>query len=195
MDIAGFIRSADLFDLLVLLFLGAMFILGFIQGVIRRLLGLGSILLSFLFAAQVRDPLGRFLAQNWTHLPAEYSHMIGFGVVFVAASVAFTVLIQGFYRKTPLLSQTTIVDEVLGGILGVIQGLVIIGAIVVITDSFFDLPFIAKDNDELIWIREFHGALDTSGTAALFRDTLIPGFFALVGGFIPADIRELFPAL
>ena len=48
----------------------AMFVLGFIQGTIRRLLGLASMLFSFLFAANLRDPLGDYLAQNWNAVPA-----------------------------------------------------------------------------------------------------------------------------
>jgi membrane protein required for colicin V production len=191
-DVAGFITSQNLFDLLVLLVLFAAFILGFFQGTIRRLLGIASILFSFLVAAQVRDPLGKFLSSNWTQFPREYSYMLGFLIVFVAGSVAFSLVIQGFYKRTPLMSQATIVDEVLGGILGVLQALIILGAITIILDSFFKLPNIAPDNDELKFLRDFWNALDPSGTASVFRGTLIPGFFAVVGAFIPSDIRGLY---
>jgi uncharacterized membrane protein required for colicin V production len=43
-----------------------MFVLGFIQGTIRRVLGLASMLFSFLFAANLREPLGGYLAQTGT---------------------------------------------------------------------------------------------------------------------------------
>ena len=46
------------FDLLVVLFCFGMFVLGFVQGTIRRVLGLASMLFSFLFAANLREPLG-----------------------------------------------------------------------------------------------------------------------------------------
>lgn len=192
MDVAGFITSQNLFDLLVLLVLFFAFILGFVQGTIRRLLGIASILFSFLVAAQVRDALGSFLANNWTQFPREYSYMLGFLIVFVAGSVAFSLVIQGFYKRTPLMARATIVDEVLGGILGVLQALIIIGALTIILDSFFKLPNIAPDNDELKFLRDFWNALDPSGTASVFRGTLIPAFFALVGAFIPSDIRGLY---
>ncbi len=195
MDVAGFITSQNLFDLLVLLVLFGAFVLGFIQGTIRRLLGIASILFSFLVAAQVRDPLGNFLANNWTQVPREYSDMLGFLIVFVAASVAFSLVIQGVYKRTPLMSQTTIVDELLGGILGILQALIILGAITIILDSFFKLPNIAPSNNELKVLRDFWNALDPSGTARIFRDTLIPAFFAAVGAFIPADIRGLYHPL
>ena len=49
-------------DLLLVLFFVGFFVLGFAQGTIRRLIGLASILFSFLFAANVAEPLGGFLA-------------------------------------------------------------------------------------------------------------------------------------
>ncbi|HZM72027.1 MAG TPA: CvpA family protein, partial [Candidatus Polarisedimenticolia bacterium] len=57
-DIQTFLRSFNTFDLLIVLVLMGLFILGFIQGTVRRLLGIASIIFSFLVAAQLREPLG-----------------------------------------------------------------------------------------------------------------------------------------
>ena len=65
----------------------------------------------------------RYLAENWNQFPDEYAVMLGFGIVFVAATIAFTLVIQGFYHKQPLFEKATFVDEILGGILGVVQAL------------------------------------------------------------------------
>ncbi|HWP62784.1 MAG TPA: CvpA family protein [Candidatus Binatia bacterium] len=194
MDVAEFLSSIDLFDLLAILFVFAMFILGVIQGTIRRLLGLAAITFSFLLASQLRDPLGAFLAANWTHLPAEYSYMIGYGTVFVAASVATSLVIQGFYRPQPLFARATFLDELLGGAVGVVQGLVVLGAVIVILDSFFRIPGIAPNPNELGILRDAFLAYDGSGTAALFRETLVPAFFSVLGGFVPDAVRGLFVA-
>ena len=102
MNIGEILSSINRFDLLVVLFLFGMFVLGFIQGTIRRVLGLASMLFSFLFAANLRDPLGNYLAANWNEYPDEYAVMLGFGIVFIAATIAFTVVIQGFYHHQPL---------------------------------------------------------------------------------------------
>ena len=66
--------TVDLF--LALCFIG-FFVLGFAQGAIRRLIGIGSILFSFLLAANIAEPLGEFLADNWTQFPPQYSYMVG----------------------------------------------------------------------------------------------------------------------
>jgi uncharacterized membrane protein required for colicin V production len=191
-NIGEFITSINRFDLLVVLFLFGMFVLGFVQGTIRRVLGLASMLFSFLFAANMRDPLGSFLAANWNQFPDEYAIMLGFGIVFVAATVAFTLVIQGFYKHQPLFEKATFVDESIGGVLGVIQGMFLIGCIIVILDSFFAIPTIPESSAELPFLRGFHGFFDHSATADLFRSRLIPGFYNVFGLIIPDQLKAFY---
>jgi uncharacterized membrane protein required for colicin V production len=191
-NIGEILANIDRFDLIVVLFLFGMFVLGFIQGTIRRLLGLASMLFSFLFAANLRDSLGSFLASNWNQFPDEYAVMVGFGAVFAAATIAFTLVIQGFYHRQALFEKQTIIDEVLGGILGVIQGLFLIGCIIVILDSLFAIPTIPEDPNELLFLRPFWEFLDPSGTAALFRHTLIPAFITVFGLFVPNSLKQFY---
>jgi len=190
-DFGEFVAGLTTFDLLVGLFIFAFFILGFIQGTIRRILGLGSMLFSFLFAANVREPLGQFLADNWRQFPAEYAYMIGFATVFVAATVAFTVTIQGFYKTQPLFEKARFADEILGGFLGVLQAILLILFVTVILDSFFQVPGIPESGGEVIFLRDLWNAIDGSQTGEIFRNSIIPVFFTLMGIFIPADIERL----
>ena len=75
MDIVGAIRSAPLIDLGLLLGLTAFFFLGVVQGAIRRLLGIASMLVAFVLAANLRDPVGDFLAGNWTQFDLGYNRL------------------------------------------------------------------------------------------------------------------------
>jgi membrane protein required for colicin V production len=188
-DIVGFINGLNLFDLVIILILAVAFVLGFIQGTIRRLLGLGSILFSYLLAANLRETLGTFFAANWHQFPAEYSFFIAFGAVFVAASIGFSLLIQGFYHHQDLFVRAKFADEVLGGLLGIVQAMLIIGCLIVILDSFFRNPAMPTSSGELILVRDIFNALNPSNTAHVYRDLLIPGFNALVGILLPGDIR------
>ena len=192
MNIGEILSSINKFDLLVVLFLFGMFVLGFIQGTIRRVLGLASMLFSFLFAANLRGPLGGYLAQNWNDYPDEYAVMLGFAIVFVAATIAFTVVIQGFYHKQELFKRATFADEMIGGLLGIVQGLFLIGAIIIILDSFFQIPTIPISPNEFSWIRSFWETIDPSTTAQIFRSTLIPGFIAVFGLLIPSDLQAFY---
>jgi uncharacterized membrane protein required for colicin V production len=179
-------------DLLLVLYFLAFFVLGFAQGTIRRLIGIASILFSFLFAANLSEPLGAFLGSNWAQFSRQYSYMIGFGTVFVAASLAFALVVQGFYKPQPLFAKARFVDEVIGGLLGLVQAGLILIAVIVILGSFFLIPGIAKDPQELIGLRDLWMALESSKIVDFFQSTLIPGFFVVFDLFIPDSIQVWF---
>ena len=193
MYIEGFFNSLNLFDLASFLFLFGMFVLGFAQGSIRRLLGLAAILFSFFLAGQLRDPLGSFLAQNWTQFPAQYSLMLAYQFVFAFSAILFSIVIQSFYKHQSLFENATVVDELIGGSLGILQGLVLIGSMIVILDSYFLLPVGAVEGpNELPFLRSVFDLYTDSWTASVFRDTLLPAFFALVGALVPEEVRALY---
>jgi uncharacterized membrane protein required for colicin V production len=180
------------FDLLFVLFVFGMFVLGFAQGTIRRVLGIASMLFSFLFAANLRSTFGQYLAQNWNDYPDEYAVMLGFGLVFVAATIAFTAIIQGFYHKQDLFQKNRFVDELIGGLLGVVQAFLLVGFVIIILDSFFRIPTIPKFDTEFAWLRGLFDLINESGVADLFRTRLIPGFITVFGLLIPSDIQAFY---
>ncbi len=193
MNFGQFLSGFGTVDLLIVLYFLGFFVLGFAQGTIRRLLGIGSILFSFLLAASLADPLGSFLGDHWTQFPRPSSYMIGFGAIFLGASIGLSLLIQGFYKNQPLFQKARFADEILGGILGLLQAAIIFGAVLVILDTFFRIQGFGTDPQELPFVRDFWGALDKTGTAALFRSTLIPDAFALLGFLLPNNIVALYP--
>ena len=193
MDLGDFLGGIKTIDLLLVLFFMAFFVLGFAQGTIRRLIGIGAILFSFLFAANAAEPLGTFLGNNWTQFAKQYSYMIGFGTIFVAASLAFALVVQGFYKPQPLFEKARFADEVLGGLLGVLQAGIILGAVVIILDSFFRIPGIPEDAQEIGFLRDLWENLDASAIVDVFRTTVIPAFFTIFGLFIPSSLKTFFP--
>jgi hypothetical protein len=120
----------------------------------------------------------------------EYAVMVGFGTVFVAGAIAFTLVIQGFYKKTPLSERYLLVDELIGGVLGVLQGIIILTCMIIILDSAFEVPGVSQRN-ELILLREIHDAYDPSATARIIRGAVIPLLYAIFGLFIPDSLREI----
>lgn len=182
------------FDLVILLALLAMFIFGYAQGVVRRLLGIGAILFALILGAQLRQGVGQYLANEWTTIAPEYSYMVGFGAVFVAAAVTLSLGIQITYRPAPLFPKYPVLDELLGGILGVIEGIIILVAILLITDPYFTADAF-RDRPgfgEFALLRSLHEWLDPTLTADLLRHSLIPGLLAVVGFLFPQDVRDAF---
>jgi uncharacterized membrane protein required for colicin V production len=188
-DFGEFLAGMTTVDLVLVLFFIGFFVLGFAQGAIRRVIGIGAIMFSFLLAANLYEPLGAFLANNWSQFSRQYSYMIGFGTVFVAAVIAFALVAQGWYKPQPLFAKARWADEIIGGVLGVIEAGIILGAVIIILGSFFLIPGIAQDPNELLGLRELWNALETSKIVDYFQSTLIPGFFAVFGLFIPDTIE------
>ncbi len=191
MDIVGFITSQTLFDILFLLLLLGALVLGFVQGAIRRLLGIVSLVLAFLIAVNLRDPLGAFLAKNWTQFPTEYSYMLAFLGLFVLGAVLLTILIQGFYHRS-LIRNSQALDEIVGAVLGVLQAILLVGLLGIILDSYFKVPGAPHTSGELGFLRSLYEAWDGSEVALVYRDVLIPAFLSLVGWLVPDAIEALY---
>jgi uncharacterized membrane protein required for colicin V production len=188
-DFGEFLGGLTTVDLLLALYFLGFFVLGFAQGTIRRVIGIGAILFSFLLAANLYEPLGGFLGSNWSQFSRQYAFMVGFGTVFVAAVIAFALVAQGFYKPQPLFARARWADEIIGGLLGLIEAGIILGAVIIILGSFFLIPGIAQDPQELLGLRELWTALETSRIVDYFQSTLIPGFFAVFDLFIPDSIQ------
>lgn len=193
MNLGEFFGGIGTVDLLIILYFIGFFVLGFAQGTIRRLIGILSVLFSFLFAANLAEPLGLFLGDNWTQFVRPYSYMIGFGMVFSASVIALALVVQSYYKPQQLFQKARFADEILGGFLGLLQAALIFGAVLVILDTFFLIPGIPPDPQELPFLREFWGGLNDTQFALLFRNTLIPASFVLIGLFIPDHIKTAYP--
>ena len=193
MDFGEFLGGIQTVDLLLVLYFMAFFVLGFAQGTIRRLIGIGSILFSFLLAANLAEPLGDFLGANWTQFDKQYSYMIGFLTVFVAAALAFALIAQGFYKPQPLFEKARFVDELLGGFLGIIQAGLILAFLDIILGTYFLVPGIPPDPQELPFLRDLWVAAEQSRIVDFFDQTLIPLFFTLFGFLIPEAIQVMYP--
>ncbi len=189
MDIVAFIQGLNLFDILVAFFVAGFFVVGYIQGTLRRVLGLAIALVSLLLALNLREPLGSWLAAYWFQLPREYVYMLALGGSFVVLFLAASITAQTFYRKTTVFTRASVLDEAVGGILGAVQALLLVGALILVLDSYYALGLPA-DPDEIDLFRSIFQLYDPSQIAAIYRDSLIPLFFALFGWIVPAALAE-----
>ena len=191
MDIVGAIRSAPLIDLGLLLGLSAFLFLGVVQGAIRRILGILSMLVAFMLAANLRDPVGDFLSQNWTQFDVGYNRLLAFGIIFLVGSVAASITIQGFYTRTDLSAEHPVVDDVVGGLVGLLQGVVVLTVAVIIFNSY-TLP--APHSGDVTPVRDAQNLIiHESHIAGGVRDVVAPPFVHLLSPLLPADLVSIFP--
>jgi uncharacterized membrane protein required for colicin V production len=190
-DIIGFIKSAPLVDIGIAAVLFAAFILGILQGAIRGLLGIVSILLSFLIAANLRDPIGDFLAGNWQQFPHDYNRMMAFGIIFTVLAVGSIIVLQAFYRRTEIYARRPIVDDILGGLLGLVEGFLLLLVVVIIFGSYMIAgPF----TGEIEQIRQAQDlVLNQSHIAAALQSSVAPPFLHVLSALLPSDLVSMFP--
>lgn len=192
MNIGGFFATVSLVDLAIFAYLFGWFVLGWAQGAVRRVVGILTVTFSFFLAAQLNLYLGPFLASHWTQFPAGYAEMIGFGTLFVAGAVAFALVVQGTYSRVAVFAAHPIVDEVLGGLLGLVQGALVLVFVVMILDQFFLTASPAADPSELPVLRDLWTGINTSWTGSQIHATVIPGIISITGFLIPSAVRAMY---
>jgi uncharacterized membrane protein required for colicin V production len=182
------------FDLVIVLALLAMFIVGYAQGVVRRLLGIAAVLFAIVLASYLRAPLGGYLANEWTNIGDSYSFMVAFGGVFVATWLTLTIGIQITYRPAPLFQNYPVLDEILGGLLGVLEGFLLLIIAVLVLDPYYTQDTVRETVGigEFTPLRTLFDFLDTSLTADILRHNVIPAILAVVGFLFPQDVRDTF---
>ena len=190
MDIVGAIRSAPLVDVAIFAGLVAWFILGVVQGSIRRILGIISTVFSFLLAANLRGFVGDYLADHWHQFPLGYNHLLAFVFLFCVMAVAFSVLIQGFYKRTDIYAAQPIVDDIVGGLLGLLQGFILLTIAVIILGSYTLPQALPGDVDQL---RRAQDLLIESHIAGAIHDTFVPPIVHILSGLLPSDLVAIFP--
>jgi uncharacterized membrane protein required for colicin V production len=190
-DLIGAIKDAPLIDLGILFGLAVFLILGVLQGAIRRLLGMGVLLVAFLFAANTRDEVGDFLSTNWRQFDLGYNRLLAFLIVFIGLSVLANVAIEVMYKRLDVSPAHPIVDDILGSVVGVLEGAFLLVLVVVILGSYSlppqkpgDLPQL-RDAQDLV--------VDQSHISHWLHETIAPGFVHILSPLLPADLNAVYP--
>jgi uncharacterized membrane protein required for colicin V production len=190
MNLVDAVREAPIADLTIFGALFAAFVVGVMQGSIRRVLGIISILFAFLVSANLQAPFGDFLADNWRQFSVEYNHMLAFLIVFVLGSLASSIIIQGFYKRTDIYAAHPVVDDIVGGCLGLLQGFVILTLVVIILNS--DVPSEgAGEVSELGGVQ--NALLHDSRIGGGIRDTIVPPVVHILSPLLPGDLVAEYP--
>jgi uncharacterized membrane protein required for colicin V production len=186
----GAIQSAPLVDLAILFALFGSFVIGAMQGAIRRILGILSMVFAFLLAANLRAFVGDYLAGQWQQFPDGYSRLLAFVALFIVLTVAFSILIQGFYKRTDLSAAHPILDDVVGGLLGLLEGFILLTIAVVIMTSYkIGDPF----PGEVDQLRQAQDLVNQSHIAVGIHDILVPPLMHLLTVLLPGDLVSVFP--
>jgi uncharacterized membrane protein required for colicin V production len=182
------LQTATLFDIVIGLLALGMFVVGWLQGTIRQLLGIGVLLVAFIFAGGMREPLGNFLAENWTFNDRLFNLMLAMLGVWIATSVTLIIGVQSFYRRVVLDRRAVIIDEILGGLLGAAQVVLVVAMVTIIFDSYYATLAPGETARDSGWARSLWQLVHDSAVVHALRDGLIPAMVAVLSPLLPADV-------
>lgn len=183
-----FFASATILDIVIVLVAMGMFVVGWLQGTIRQLLSIAALVVTFLVAAGLRQPLGDFLARNWTFNDRGFDFMLALLALGVALAVTAQIGIQAFYRRVVIDRRLVIVDEIIGGLLGAFQVFLVIALVVIVFESYYATLDPAAQPRDAPWARSIWELLKPSAIVSGMRDGLVPAIVGVLGALLPADI-------
>ena len=182
--------SLSVVDLVLLAIIVIGFLLGYYQGAIRQVLLLLGWLASFILAANLRDPFGDFLGRYWTFMPSGYPHMLAFLVLFVLFFVIANLLIQWRYRRTVIHSRVTVLDELLGGVLGAGVAVLLIASVMIILDTVYARGGVVGQNDVRL-LGDAQRALADSTIAGTIRNSVVNPLVSVLGPLLPSEVTDV----
>lgn len=182
-----FLQKLSPIDLLIVASLAAGVFAGFTGGMIRYLLSGAVVILAFIIASQLRDPMYDLLG-FWEAFNPDLRRQIVFLVLFVGLTVGGWFIVRVFWRGTrlPIAKQ---LDELGGAVLGLLFAALLIVMTMVVMDTFF-----RSAPDGVIAgagpLKGFYEAMDSSVLVDFLRTALIPTFAQLARPFVPKEIAE-----
>lgn len=172
------------FDLVIIGLLAAGVFIGFTQGMIRYVLNAVAVIIAFVLAAQLKEPIFDLL-RFWGAFTAAGRELLIFWVLFAGFTIAGWFVIRAMYRRTrlPIVRQ---LDEIGGAIFGLIFIALLLTFQLVVLDSFF-----LAGNDTGGWVASLYDALNGSLIVEFLREVVIPTAGFLARPFVPEDVAEL----
>ena len=171
-------------DLVIIGVLAGGVFAGFTQGMIRYVLNAIAVIVAFILAAQLKEPVFDLL-RFWGAFTPEGRELLIFWLLFAVFTIAGWFVIRALYHRTrlPIVRQ---LDEIGGAIFGLIFVALLISFQVVVLDSFF-----REGNDTGGWVAAYYDALNSSLIVEFFRQTVIPTAGFLARPFVPSEIARL----
>jgi membrane protein required for colicin V production len=186
-----FISELRPIDLFVVLCLAAGVFAGFTQGIIRTALNCLVVLVAFVVASILRDPLFDLLT-FWQAFSPELRLEIVYLVLFIVVLVGGWFAVRSIWQRSrlPIPKQ---LDEIGGAILGVLFAAMTITFLMVVLDAFFTTAPDAATAQAGV-LRSFYMAMNESVLVDFFRAALLPFFAVILRPLLPEDIAELLVA-
>jgi uncharacterized membrane protein required for colicin V production len=179
-------------DVVLVGFIAASIFGGFRAGLIRSVLGLLFMAISFVVGAYLRYPIGALFTTFFKDVPSDYSNLVGYTIVFPVVLAGLHIVSGLLFKKVAVRGIEADVDKALGALFGGVEAILIISAAIVIVDTYLGTTQIRNTLGPGM-LKTVTDALDGSTTVHILRDTTVPIVLGLLGPLLPKDISSLIP--
>ena len=180
-------------DVLLVGFVAGLTFGGWRTGFIHRLAGLAFTALAFVLGAYLRGPFGALVHGFFPDMPADYAELLGYAFAFPIILGVIHVLAYPFLKDRHMSGMSRELDKALGAIVGFIEAVLILSAIVVIFDTYFATGAQPGQATGSALIEGLVASFNQSYTVHLLRATTVPLVLAVLGPLLPKDISSLIP--
>jgi len=177
-------------DIVMLLFLAGLLRAGWSSGFIRRLLGLVFLVGSFVAGAYLRVPAGALVGTFLPQIPAAYAEMVGYSVASSALLLGLNLVSQPFMSRAPKHGLSRKTDQLLGLILGGVEGVLILSAAIVILHTYASVQSVGGFVDTGL-LHDIRDAVDGSTIGQVLEKTTVPIVLLLLGPLLPKDVTTV----
>jgi uncharacterized membrane protein required for colicin V production len=182
-------------DLAMLLFIVGFAVAGGKSGLIRRVVGLLFLAVSFVVGAYLRFPAGAVINTFLPQIPKVYAAMLGYTVASTAILLAFNLAARPLMKRVPQTGLARRTDQLLGVVFGVVEAVLILAGLIVILHTYgstvqeLGSSFIDKG-----LLHDIRVAVDDSTIGQLLEKTAVPFVLLILGPFLPKDITKVVPS-
>jgi uncharacterized membrane protein required for colicin V production len=181
-------------DAVLVAFIAGWIFGGWRTGLLKRLIGIGFMVISFVVSAYLRYPIGAIAVAFFKGIPTSYANLVGYTIAFPVI-LAGLHLASGFLlRKVSMTGITKELDQALGAVVGGIEGILIISAAIVILDAYFGTGTTLRQYSGLAALRSFTESFNASTTVHILRGSVVPVVLAILGPLLPKDIKSFVPS-
>jgi uncharacterized membrane protein required for colicin V production len=180
-------------DVVLVGFIGGFVYGGWRSGFLRRLIGIAFMAISFVLAGYFRYAVAPIAKSFFPNIPPDYADLVGYAIAFPAILIVLHIASAFLLRKVAVTGVSRELDAAAGAILGGVEAILIISAVIVIVDAYFGTSSTLGKAFPPGYLKQLTEALNGSTTVQLLRGSTVPLVQGLLGPLLPKDLTNILP--
>jgi uncharacterized membrane protein required for colicin V production len=182
-------------DVVMLFFILGFLRVGWSSGLIRRVVGLIFLAVSFVVGAYLRTPVGTLVLNFLPHVPKVYAQMIGYTLASTAILIVLNLVSRPIMNRLPKTGMARRTDQLLGLIFGGLEAVLILSAAIVILHTYSaTVENLGSSFVETGLIHDIRTSVDASTIGQLLEKTTVPFVLLILGPLLPKDLTTIVPS-